>query len=88
MSAHTPGPWHYREGSRIVVDGGGWWIAEVQAGRADNSSEANARLIAAAPDLLAALENYVRVYGPLPVKRVDCVVVYDAAKTLIAKVRG
>lgn len=64
MSKHTPGPW--------VVDGSGIKVfADVsngyppivaQATSGDNSltlqtMEANARLIAAAPDLLAALER-------------------------------
>jgi hypothetical protein len=61
---HTPGPW------RTGADEGGfercysgpaiyspqYMVAEVLAGPIDRG-EANARLIAAAPDLLAALKN-------------------------------
>ena len=54
MSKHTPGPWEAREhsdGSHWFVDWDGGWTA------GDELSEANARLIAAAPDLLNALEE-------------------------------
>lgn len=59
---HTPGPWEIKDGRYIDSPSG--WIADVlsyPAYRAatDNDSEeqkANARLIAAAPDLLEALK--------------------------------
>ena len=60
-ASHTSGPWAVlpdrpyevldRTASRIAIASAG----EMPAGRADNVVEANARLIAAAPDLLAAL---------------------------------
>lgn len=69
MSEHTPGPWVLKPARSIV---GGWAVwAEYEPGKhcqvADiepwpndpdtaPESEANARLIAAAPDLLAACE--------------------------------
>ena len=56
MSNHTPGPWRY------VCDDNAWCvlgedgtIAEIWHG-SDLSTEADARLIAAAPQLLAALK--------------------------------
>ena len=65
MSSHTPGPWNAvesqpgiywidtREGSHAYGD-----IATVLEGGMDpEENAANARLIAAAPDLLAALED-------------------------------
>ncbi len=69
MSEYTPGPWEYNaprfpeaSGSVFSIDTNGdlqardyWTVAEVFH-RSPNS-EANARLIAAAPDLLAALEK-------------------------------
>ncbi len=59
MSAqHTPGPWSATEASGHVVDAGGAPVA-VTAGLANGpwatEYRANARLIAAAPDLLEAL---------------------------------
>ena len=59
---HTPGPWifendtSYRKRGQIVVrdtNGAIDSVAWIRSGR--KSSEANARLIAAAPDLLTAL---------------------------------
>ena len=51
--SHTPGPWmvtgQRQFGARIVTNGAGDWIAD--------AGEADARLIASAPDLLAALEE-------------------------------
>lgn len=68
-SAHTPGPWEFvaklsasenHKGFFIRAEkatrNGKWALAEVQPADEDGRiGEANARLIAAAPDLLAAL---------------------------------
>ncbi len=51
MSAHTPGPWHYDNTWGLIKHGG----AEIAALHSGNI--ANARLIAAAPDMLAALQR-------------------------------
>ena len=68
MSAHTPGPWRAVAAASQMADpgttigrlqptgneGAFWWLfADADAGNA----EANARLIEAAPRLLAALEG-------------------------------
>lgn len=54
---HTPGPWHQMNDAqhecRVIQDNNGQRIAETDFGFNDNGL-ANARLIAAAPDLLAA----------------------------------
>ena len=57
MKAHTPGPWEvgYSNNQAPVVTAGEHDIATVDTSRGD--SEANARLIAAAPDLLKAAQN-------------------------------
>ena len=69
-SVHTPGPW--REG----IEGN--WRVYGPDGKGEHSglvahafkSRANARLIAAAPELLAALKRYVDHFGdPLKVAR-------------------
>lgn len=67
MSKHTPGPWRYSvsdyDGEFVITgsnEGGGSVLPIL--GRTHNwprNAEANARLIAAAPDLLAALKRYV-----------------------------
>ncbi|MGC4075445.1 MAG: hypothetical protein QM702_00105 [Rubrivivax sp.] len=62
MSAqHTPGSWHVGgDFGAIVYDSQGWAVADAKTshGRHDPQGAAtrNARLIAAAPDLLAALQ--------------------------------
>jgi hypothetical protein len=53
---HTPGPW--RVSGKATINAGRSWIASVSTSNRD----ANARLIAAAPDLLAAAQgalNYI-----------------------------
>lgn len=63
MTTHTPGPWRVNSvgPARFIYDSTpeGWAVADVKTfhGRhPEGQSEANARLIAAAPLLLAALK--------------------------------
>lgn len=60
MTAHTPGPWRPSLYSSIGVCGvvakRGILVAAILGDKA--TSEANARLIACAPDLLAMVERY------------------------------
>ena len=59
---HTPGPWRVREErvyTRVVTEQGGEWIANL--GTNDEKHLANARLIAAAPELLEACEAVLDV---------------------------
>lgn len=61
---HTPGPWvahisEYKEHS-IRNESGQTLISEVQLFDADEQTLANAKLIAAAPELLAACIEFVR----------------------------
>ena len=58
MSAHTPGPWRFIErahGMRPSVQRGGEGGFQV-IGKTQEREDADARLIASAPDLLDALE--------------------------------
>jgi hypothetical protein len=57
-SKHTPGPWHVgKTAPCIVYDDNGWGVANtVNHDRYVYAMQANARLIAAAPDMLAALQ--------------------------------
>ena len=100
MSAqHTPGPWKFGFESvdpewAIVTIEGGLIIANVNA---DHRQEANARLIAAAPDLLEAAHGvdvlYAELQAALPkianTRAMD--IVQDAvrkARAAIAKAEG
>jgi hypothetical protein len=63
MSDHTPGPWEvgqYGNSFIVTAKANSYDVAVVRnIGNEDN--EANARLIAAAPELLAALQRYMEV---------------------------
>ena len=92
MSEHTPGPWEFkpaREDYRRVLSpdinaGGNWHVAIVQ------SSNADARLIAAAPDLLAACEYALDAMsgpdGPEPTMAEKMAM--DRLRAAIEKARG
>ena len=64
MSNHTPGPWTTDGKARNVSDTLFAWVKMGDVGNIHvrgetvEQCEANARLIAAAPDLLEALEGY------------------------------
>ena len=91
-AAHTPGPWliewnaaqsgegHYITDSKDMVE-----LSRIAAvlfhDDADGETRANARLLAAAPDLLAALIGVVKVADRATVE-------FDAARAAIAKAEG
>ena len=90
---HTPGPWHIKDVCGDRVDVG--YNAEptstdfvascgYQDGKKDGECTANARLIAAAPDMLEALEAMVNPGHPGPPNLEQVV----AARAAIAKARG
>lgn len=59
---HTEGPWHtLEEGNEILIIGHASHLATVPIGCSSDepSDRANAALIAAAPELLAALQKYM-----------------------------
>jgi hypothetical protein len=61
MNKHTPAPWNYD--GRIVTASDGDILFNV--GRTNEEYQANAKLIAAAPELLEALVAMVEVFEPL-----------------------
>ena len=76
MNEHTTGPWHTKAGMTQMCDddattvararahgddGAFWWIFSPADGHGE--AEADARLIAAAPELLDALQAAVEMYG-------------------------
>jgi hypothetical protein len=91
MSAHTPGPWAAIDNGHCwSVESKSHWIASTQFCFA-TETEANARLIAAAPELLAALVELVKQH-----KNIRAAESYpttnspatDAADAAIAKATG
>jgi hypothetical protein len=90
---HTPGPWEVvrwratRGGSRLGVFAANTKVADLTAG-----NEADAYLIAAAPELLTALNRLTYVHGMLPADapetRGALLEAYDAAIDAIAKAEG
>ena len=64
QTTHTPGPWRVGLDKNSVRDADEGYIADCQNRFADKTTvEANARLIAAAPELLEALKM-ARQYAP------------------------
>jgi len=88
MSKHTPGPWtfgHWGDDFWVSPDSSGLTqkVARVTWGMGEEREEGreNARLVAAAPELLAALKGVLRVAD----RKTD---EFDAARAAIAKAEG
>ena len=103
MSKHTPGPWkavNQTTSTLLKQDSPqGRYLFSLKEYPGIPESEANARLISAAPDLLAALQNlleksgHLSVFGSEPsVKAVrqagDYIKAVDVARAAIAKAEG
>lgn len=86
----TPGPWRIRENARhspdecdLSICGDIWVLADIN-GPQYAHQEANARLIAAAPELLEALEEWLTVGNDMKARKA----VRSKARAAIAKARG
>lgn len=81
---HTPGPWTVL-GEGIYCADNWFFIADVPVNFAEHSGvqEANARLIAAAPELLEALQELLEVQAEL-----DAEIAERKARAAIAKATG
>lgn len=99
MSTHTPGPWRIDELlGPIVYDSTGQRVADCQPRlRADGRSRprgeqhANARLIAASPELLAALKAFFDIHhgaGLLDIDVSKLQRAIDEARAVVAKAEG
>lgn len=92
MSDYTPGPWeaHFEEAIRVKNKDGTVAVAtnlHLHGRRDISEAEANALLIAAAPELLEALEHLLSGYKLLVPDVESCSNAYDAEQA-IAKARG
>ena len=83
ISQHTPGPWTQHEGEVRAKNYG--LISRSYYGKPDGEGAANARLIAAAPDLLEALKWVVRICDEGGYPDGKCL---QEARTAIAKATG
>ncbi len=91
---HTPGPWDVTmpggqtafNGRRITVTANGSIIADLDW-NTPAENQANANLIAAAPELLAALQAMVDLYEALTIKPGNSPA-HVAARAALAKVGG
>ena len=98
-SKHTPGRWYVGASGRIImcrmIAGNNVPVAQITGPLPNDEIKANARLIAAAPDLLAALRECItdddaacyRTDDPRVVHR-RLNAINDAARTAIAKATG
>jgi hypothetical protein len=84
---HTPGPWMAHAKTKDLVISRNGPIAEMAGVRGGEEHDANASLIASAPELLACLEHMTQLMfeDNDPESQSNIV---DAAKALIAKVKG
>ncbi len=95
-SKYILGPWAKTPSSIFPneheIIRGGIVIAQVAGCSDDGSSydecEANANLIAAAPDLLAALEEWVTAFGPVEVPNTQGADLLAKSRAAIAKAKG
>ena len=89
MAEHTPGPWRHewREPDCTVWAGEDEHVASIYGDGSVENATANARLIAAAPDLLEALkEVLIHFSGTVAVE--CCGLVVDKARAAIANAEG
>ena len=80
MTKHTAAPWHH--GGYEIQDDKGALICNLSGWRGEQQTLANARLIAAAPELLEALKVLVANGG------IGSEDMFDDARAAIAKATG
>lgn len=81
---HTPGPWAKSALGREVRAADHSAICRMATTRCNDESNANALLIATAPELLAVLQELIDIEGPQP----GTAAWADKARAIIAKATG
>lgn len=83
---HTPGPWAVSDVGEVVVCATGRTLCDVYSSPADDDAQADAdaRLIAAAPDLLAACEAVAATTW----SRNTATIIGEQVRAAIAKAKG
>jgi hypothetical protein len=93
-SKHTPGRWYVGASGRIImcrmIAGNNVPVAQITGPLPNDEIKANARLIAAAPDMLEALRGLLETSPPPKGVRLDYsyLLYREAARTAIAKATG
>jgi hypothetical protein len=90
-TTHTPGPWAADQTGLVTAGKNRLHIAQTMTTGMGYAVGANAALIAAAPDLLAALHATMRALGDLPSTQKPGTrtrAAYDDARAAIAKATG
>jgi hypothetical protein len=64
MNKHTPAPWSFGHNIGVYAEGN-THIADISPSKNFDETLANAKIIAAAPELLEALKAMVEVFEPL-----------------------
>lgn len=78
---HTPRPWVYCEQTKTIRSKKeNYWLATMDSWDGSVNNAANARLISAAPDLLAALEGVIA--------KPRCLEMWIRARAAVAKAKG
>jgi len=93
VKPHTPGPWSAIPDSGEDHEGDWYILTDEEEAIATGLSEPDARLIAAAPDLLAVCKRMVAEAGPatLPLNAAmvaNFVTIYVDMRAIIAKAEG
>ena len=91
MSTHTPAPWYVLAegitdaaiGYRAIIDSDGYTVCNCSP-----MGEANARLIAAAPDLLNALDGLLDYLREYDADYPEAAPIFGKARAAIAKATG
>jgi hypothetical protein len=101
MSKHTPGPWEYIKGASCIISTTEWLVKpseynegtktkvlDLTGSMGGTDTQADARLIAAAPDLLEALEGFLMCQAQDGTKCAPNDEDFDKAREAIAKAKG
>ena len=90
MSKHTPGPWNTMVSGGSVWSSGGEWVCDPSDRHAypTDTQRANARLIAAAPDMLEALEAVVAWQDGDGDFNLHAIAAEEQVRAAIAKAKG
>lgn len=87
MSEHTPGPW--RRSAGIPQRIWGFYLEAPSGESVNQTAEANARLIAAAPDLLEALRRIADGQWPQSIAETEgTLAMREVAKVAIERMKG